>query len=135
MSDRFVVRWPHEGAAPSPIGDDGAWLEDTANGECIFSGDMEPEDACLGRDLDVFVDSLNGVENERRRAATAHRAAMVRVVLSQQWSTAIALFDGGDDISTPFHFFEDGEPWLIEAVAALPGACDVVDDLFGKVNP
>ena len=58
--------------AGDSLAEPATWLEDTANGECIFVNDrMQPEDACLGRDLDVFVDSLNGVAAELTRAKAA----------------------------------------------------------------
>lgn len=66
MSDAFVIRWPHlPGFVPSPDPGDPAnatWLEDTRDGSCVWTDNYDchqPEDMCLGRDLDAFVYNLN----------------------------------------------------------------------------
>jgi hypothetical protein len=68
MAERFIVRWPHNGDPVSPWqlleknpDTFQQWLEDTETGECITEGTMEPEDACLGRDLDDFVSWMNSL--------------------------------------------------------------------------
>lgn len=100
---RFVVRWPHQGDKANPLGDEGQWLEDTASGEVVYGHQGEPEDMCLGRDLDVFVDSLNGVDAERQRAiARAEKAEAERDEARAIVDEIRPLLDMASSIKTAF---------------------------------
>ncbi len=70
----FVVRWPHEpGFVPFPEAHEdrdaeAPWLEDSRDGTYVWADvhdHHQPEDMCLGRDLNDFVDALNIEANQR----------------------------------------------------------------------
>lgn len=82
----YVIHWPHEGAPTAPSSRGGfdekdrsftPWLERVEDGVEIFCGGVgdghEPEDMCLGRDLNVLVDELNRVAELAAQRAEAFR--------------------------------------------------------------
>lgn len=79
----YVVRWPYQGDKPAPGHDAESltqWLECVADGRAVFTGGVgdghEPEDMCLGRDLDEFVEELNRVAAERAALLAAAKRTL-----------------------------------------------------------
>jgi len=67
------------------------------------------------------------------RAVSAHRAALVRAVLGQQWAVAVALHTWGPSCPPTDERIFEVSGWSVRC-AEMPCAVDVVAEMMGEVR-